>query len=203
MAPGKPDSSVLALLAANAAALGIAWALRMSVRDLMLVYWIQSVIIGAMHAVRILKLERFDVANFRINGQPVEETPATRRRVATFFAMHYGVFHVVYFVFIVAAGAGRLGSIAGYLVCALIFVVNHGFSLRHNLARDARGRPNIGTLMFLPYARIVPMHATILLGGAFIGTAAFFVFGLLKTLADVAMHVVEHHVLGKEPSTPA
>jgi hypothetical protein len=193
-------ASVLALLASNVIALGIAWTLKMSLRDLMLVYWIQSVVIGAASFMRILRLERFDVAGFRMNGRPVEETPATRRQVAAFFAMHYGIFHVVYFAFIVGTGAGKLGSLAGYLACALVFVVNHGYSLRRNLARDSQGRPNIGTLMFLPYARILPMHLTILAGGAFFGgTFAFFLFGFLKTLADVVMHVVEHYVLGARP----
>ena len=200
----RPDRSVLALLAANVAALAIAWALKMSLRDLMLVYWIQSVIIGVTSCIRILRLERFDTDGFRINNQAVEETPATKRRVAAFFAMHYGFFHLVYFIFIVAPGApGKLGSLGAYVLCAAVFAVNHGYSLRHNLERDARGRPNIGTLMFLPYARIVPMHATILFGGMFAGMPAFFLFGGLKTLADVAMHVVEHHVLGKQQARPA
>ena len=30
---------------------------------------------------------------------------------------------------------------------------------------DRQGTPNIGTLMFTPYIRIVPMHITIILGG--------------------------------------
>jgi hypothetical protein len=194
----RQDRSVLALLAANVAALAIAWALKMSLRDLMLVYWIQSVIIGVTSCIRILRLERFDTDGFRINNQAVEETPATKRRVAAFFALHYGFFHLVYLIFIAAPGApGKLGSLGAYLLCAAVFAINHGYSMRHNLARDAGGRPNIGTLMFLPYARIVPMHATILFGGLFAGTPAFFLFGCLKTLADVVMHVVEHYVLGK------
>jgi hypothetical protein len=204
VAQARSDSSVLVLVAANLVALAIAYGTGMSLRSLMLIYWIQSVIIGVCTVVRILSLSSFTTDNFKVNGQPVEATAGTKRQTAIFFALHFGVFHLVYLVFVAfASRASELGSPLGYAACTLIFAANHGYSLRHNLRRDAQGRPNIGTLMFLPYARIVPMHATILLGGAFVGTAAFFLFGLLKTLADVAMHVVEHRVLGKEPATPA
>jgi|CXWL01.1.fsa_nt_gi hypothetical protein len=59
-------------------------------------------------------------------------------------------------------------------------------------------------LMFLPYARILPMHLTILAGGAMTaaGTAAFLLFGGLKLFADALMHTVEHHVLGKGRMLP-
>jgi Family of unknown function (DUF6498) len=83
------------------------------------------------------------------------------------------------------------------VVCTLVFLINHGYSLAHNLRRDAAGRPSIGALMFLPYLRILPMHFTILLGGLlFSGTFAFVLFGALKTAADAVMHTIEHHVLG-------
>lgn len=50
--------------------------------------------------------------------------------------------------------------------------------------------------MTLPYYRIIPMHATIILGGAFFGgTIALLLFVVLKTIADVTMHTVEHHAL--------
>jgi hypothetical protein len=203
-AEARTDKSLLVLLAANLVALAIAYASKMSLRELMLVYWIQSVVIGVASVIRIARLERFDTADLRINDRQVAETPATKRQVAAFFAVHYGFFHLIYFVFIAAgparADAGRLAPLYVYAVLALIFAANHGYSLAHNLRRDARGRPNIGTLMFLPYARIVPMHLTIIFGGLLAGsTFAFFLFGLLKTAADAVMHVVEHRVLGKTP----
>jgi hypothetical protein len=193
-----PDASLLMLLAANLVALGVAWASGMTLRQMMLVYWIQSVVIGITTFIRIRSLHRFDVAGFSINGRPAEETDATRRSTALFFLMHYGFFHLVYFVFVVVEARGSLGSIFGYVVCAVIFAVNHAYSLAHNLRRDAAGRPNIGVLMFLPYARIAPMHLVIVFGAhVFGGPVVFIVFGLLKTAADLVMHVVEHHVLRK------
>ena len=49
--------------------------------------------------------------------------------------------------------------------------------------------------MFYPYARIIPMHLTIVFGFNFGG--ALILFLVLKTFADVIMHIVEHNVLRK------
>ena len=52
--------------------------------------------------------------------------------------------------------------------------------------------------MFTPYLRIVPMHLTIIFGGLMAHTnAGLLLFGVLKTVADVAMHAVEHRRLAQ------
>jgi ribosomal protein S27AE len=189
------DRSALVLIAANLAALAIAWRAGMSLRELMMVYWIQSVIIGICSFVRILSLERFDPSNLNIGKRPVQETTGDKLKVACFFLLHYGFFHFGYLIFVLSERShDSRASAGGYLLCALVFALNHGYSLLKNVALDARGRPSIGTLMFLPYARVFPMHLTILFGGTFFA-GAFALFGGLKILADVAMHTLEHHVL--------
>ena len=199
------DHSLASLVAVNLLALGIALALRFSLRDMMLVYWIQSIVIGLSNVVRIARLHEYSTEGVKLNGQPVEPTAATKHRAAAFFALHYGVFHAVYLAFILSErDAGPLAQPGVYGMLAFAFAANHFFSLRHNLASDAAGKPNLGTLMFMPYVRIVPMHFTIIfgLGMAGGGTVALVIFGLLKTAADCAMHLVEHHVLaqGKPPA---
>jgi hypothetical protein len=87
----------------------------------------------------------------------------------------------------------------GIGLCTLAFPVGHGFSYRHNRERDRERTPNIGCIMFLPYGRIIPMHFTIILGG-FVGAetgGSLPLFLGLKTVADVAMHMVEHAERGK------
>jgi hypothetical protein len=171
----------------------------MSLRELMLVYWMQSVIIGLSFFVRMLKLESFSTEGMTMNGRPVAASARGKVRVALFFAVHYGFFHLIYLLFVAfgppeAKPAGL--STLGYWLCAAVFVISHGYSLLENIAKDRRGQPNLGTLMMLPYARIVPMHLTILFGGLlFKGGAALVLFCILKTVADVVMHSVEHHVL--------
>ena len=203
-AEARADSSVYMLIAANVVALAISLWTHMSLRELMVVYWIQSVIIGIAAAARILSLERFTTGGITMNDRPVPEKPSSKALVAGFFAMHYGGFHAVYLVFLAAApGEQSGGSLLGYVLCSAVFSVNHGYSLAQNVKRDALGRPNIGALMILPYARIIPMHLTIVFGGLFFGGLwAFFLFGLLKIAADVGMHTVEHHVFAKGSLLP-
>jgi hypothetical protein len=193
------DRSVVSLVAVNVFALAVAWATGMAAREVILLYLIQSVVIGATSFIRILKLERFDPGSVRINKRALEETPAGKKQIAGFFALHYGVFHAIYLVFVINPfdpEAEPLGPFWPYALCALAFAVSHGYSLAANLAHDAGGRPKIGIIMMLPYARILPMHVIILFGGVLLsGTITFVVFGILKTIADVVMHVVEHRVL--------
>jgi len=79
-----------------------------------------------------------------------------------------------------------------FWLCAIGFGLDHVWPCRERVALDRQATPNIGTLMFTPYLRILPMHLTIVLGALFINTAAGMVlFGVLKALADLAMHFVE------------
>jgi Family of unknown function (DUF6498) len=192
------DDSAWSLLAANALAAGIAWGVHMSLRELMLVYWMQSVIIGLSYFLRMLGLHEFTTEGTTMNGRPIPETAGGKRMVALFFAFHYGFFHFVYLMFLVSGkgAASVAGSRLALALCALGFLVNHAYSLARNLEADRAGRPNLGTMMFLPYARILPMHFTIILGGLLHGGAGiWWLFAALKTGADVLMHAVEHHVL--------
>ena len=194
----RSDHSFYALIASNVLALVIGAATQMGLREMMLVYWIQSAIIGITHFVRMLLLREFNAEGFHMGGRPFQQTGSDKLKLALFFLLHYGGFHAVFLAFLLdrKAGGAAVGSAVGYLLCALVFATNHTYSLLQNLQRDARGRPHVALLMFLPYARIFPMHITIVLGGgSYAGAAAFSLFGGLKTAADVVMHTIEHHVL--------
>lgn len=181
------------LAASNGLVIVIALALDWTLVSMMLVYWTQSVVIGVSNVCRILALERFSTENFTINKRPVDPTPQTKRQVATFFMLHYGIFHFAYLVFIVTEAGDEPLFDAGFLVCAAAFALNHLYSYRYNRDLDRRGRPNIGTLMFTPYLRIIPMHLTIVFGlSRAHGSLGLLFFGGLKTAADVLMHYVEH-----------
>lgn len=190
------DYSFVALIAANVLALVIGRATGMGLREMMFVYWIQSVMIGITHFVRILLLREFNTAGFTFSGRPMEETLSDKLRIALFFLMFYGMAHVVFFGLMLHGKGGGSGSAIGYSLCAIVFAFNHLYSLVHNLQKDARGKPHLALLMVLPFARIVPMHVTIVLGqGRYVSVELFFLFGGLKTVADVVMHVIEHHLL--------
>lgn len=196
------DESLLGLAVANVVALAIAVYTSMTLQEVMLVYWIQSVIIGAGNVIRIVSLRRYTKA-IAGSSRPVEPMPIFRFAYAAFFVLHYGFFHVAYFSFI--ARKGSVGPLGPYVACGLAFLASHAFSLRRNLASDAAGCPSIGILTFMPYARILPMHLVIISGvaaGAATGTAGVLVFGALKTAADMLMHAVEHYVTAKGSLDP-
>ncbi|HEY7841420.1 MAG TPA: DUF6498-containing protein [Gammaproteobacteria bacterium] len=193
------DSSVWLLVAANVFALFAALHFDWTARSLMLVYWSQSVAIGFSYFLRILSLEKFSTENFYINKQPVQPTQGTKVQVAFFFAFHYGFFHFIYLMFLVVdVRNGPPELDIWFWLCAAAFFLNHFWSYRYNRDIDRMGTPNIGTLMFTPYLRIVPMHLTIIAGGLMTESGgALLLFGVLKTLADVGMHVAEHAQLRK------
>ena len=201
---------VLALLqVAVANGLATWWAVRSGWPLLMLAvpFWIQSVVIGWFYRRRILALERFCTDGFEIDGKPVPETAETRTTTASFLAMHYGFFHVVYAVLLAAFGlTGNLGDISGLriddlwsvLALGALFAFTQAVEHRRAVAADRRLRPNIGAMLFLPYVRVLPMHLTILLGAALgSGAGALVLFGVLKAAADAAMLVLEERLVAR------
>jgi len=192
------DPSLFTLLASNLVAIGLALAFGWSLLTIMLAYWAQSIIIGFFNILRILSLKDFSTKGFTINNRPVKPTQGTKLITAVFFAFHYGGFHLGYAMFLgsFAAGSGTGIDFGQVLFMAGIFFANHLFSFLYNLAKDKR-KQNLGKIMFFPYARIIPMHFTILFGGMVmgVGQAQGFLLVLflgLKTLADLAMHAIEH-----------
>jgi len=163
--------------------------------DVMLVYWVQSVIIGYYNYHRIMDLKEFSTKNFRMNNKRPDPTPETKKSLARFFALHYGIFHAAYLGFILGRESGAIGlSSIGIVACIVAFVLNHRYSYQYNKERDSQRVPNIGTIMLFPYARIVPMHITIAIAASQTGGSpkTLFIFLVLKTVADIIMHMIEH-----------
>jgi hypothetical protein len=186
------DRSVWTLLAVNAAILCIALVDRWNIVALMAAYWAQSVQIGISNVFRILALDRFSTEGFRIGGRAVDPTPAVKRKTAFFFAFHYGFFHLGYLAFLAAAAKRTVIFDSWFLLCTVAYGLDHIWAFRDRVALDRQATTNIGTLMFTPYLRILPMHLTIVLGALFIKSAAgLILFGVLKTLADLGMHMAE------------
>ncbi|MBP7828734.1 MAG: hypothetical protein KA248_02320 [Kiritimatiellae bacterium] len=198
----RRDWSAASLVASNVLTLAMALIGDWNAGTLMWVYWGQSVIIGFFNFLRILSLNEFSTKGVESNGKSVDPTPATRRGMAFFFLFHYGFFHLVYMVFLVGLAAEGLAQVAAIGLCLAAFLVNHAFSFFYNLKSDRRNVRNIGTVMFFPYARILPMHLTIIFGSALPwNRAVLLLFLSLKTAADLVMHVVEHAALGDNPSS--
>lgn len=197
------DLSFWGLSASNL--LVVVWALaeNWALTIIMWVYWSQSVIIGLFWFIKILTLRDFSTKGYKMSGRPVLPTKGTKIQTAMFFLVHYGGFHLGYAVFLF----GRLKSVqaAPIFAMASIFFLYQGFSFFYNRKWVDKRKPNIGRLFVFPYARIIPMHLTIILGGlltinTYKGRFVLLLFMLLKTLADAVMHVVEHKGFSDRPA---
>ncbi len=187
--------SALSLVLSNIFTIIVAVIEQWNLSKLLWIYWGQSVVIGYFNWRKIRCLKEFSTDGLKINDQPLPATKVSQGRVANLFALHYGGFHVCYFVFlfIEKTDVSQL-EILSAATCLSVFIFNHWFSFRQNLEKYIAHRPNLGTVMSFPYARILPMHLTILVGSFFEerSTETLILFLGLKTLADLAMHLVEH-----------
>lgn len=196
------DLSLFGIFLGNVLSIVMAYAYGWSLHQIMWIYWGQSVTIGVMNVIRMLSLKEFTTKGMTSNGSPVPVTMSAKRSVAKFFAVHFGFFHFVYAIFLwqeMPLNEVGMETIMLMVSCLAAFVGGHSFSLMHNMSSDFRQKkPNLGTLMFYPYMRIIPMHLTIVFGG--MGGIGMAVFMGLKMLADLGMHMVEHHLFQKPDS---
>jgi hypothetical protein len=214
------DRSLWGIVATNLVTLVIALWQQWGLIHLLWPFWAQSVIIGYFARRRILMLQDFCTAGMKVNGRTLDATPETLRNTANFFAVHYGFFHFAYLAVLVgftltADGAGvvpvtnestgevmmlHVGLVhpLDFIIFALIaagFWSSHRKSHREHVQSDLARRPKPGTLVMLPYVRIVPMHMTIIMGAWLGGASALWLFILLKTIVDIALHRTEHRWL--------
>ncbi len=210
------DYSGIGILVSNVLAVVFALIDGWGLGNLMLIYWWQSVLIGFFHFFRIILLKSFCTEGFTSNGTRVPETNKGKFSTAVFFAVHYGFFHLVYVVFLIGFASadggeaepgvdptdGESSRLLWFVLSMLGFIFGHAYSFYQNVRADLQNRPNLGTMMFLPYARIIPMHLTIILGSmSGSGMGSLLLFSGLKTGADYVMHIVEHRVLRRKHVT--
>ncbi len=203
------DASLWGIVAGNVLTLVLAITQQWPASEIIWIYWWQSVFIGVANFYRLWTIKEFSTKGFTSNGQRVPETQAGARSTAIFFAAHYGIFHFVYMTFLFSMSdrsellpATMIDNILAVTAIAGFFA-SHLFSLRYNATRDFKSKkPNIGSLMFYPYLRIIPMHLTIIIGGA-LGAFSLIIFVGLKAIADAGMHVVEHHIFRSDAPASA
>ncbi len=194
------DPSLWGVIFGNIVSIYLAVTQGWPLSQIMWIYWGQSVIIGVMNVIRMLSLKNFTTEGMTQNGSPVPETMEAKRGIAGFFALHYGIFHLVYAVFLwqdQPLNALELNEAFFMMIGLSVFVGSHSFSLMHNMSADFRQKkPNLGTLMVYPYLRIIPMHLAIIFGSS-IESLGLIIFMGLKTFADAGTHMVEHYLFQK------
>ena len=170
-----------------------------SINEIILLFWIQSVLIGVFNFLDMLTLKNFAAGNVKMNNKPVLSDPANRAGcMACFFAVHYGVFHFAYLIFLFTLI--DIKNIDWQFVQISFFAMLAASiaNFVQNKIRNKTQDVNISAMFFMPYARIVPMHLVIL-APKFLNISAPLLFLTLKTFADVIMHLVYRGLVFKSP----
>jgi len=216
------DRSTQSLIAVNLISILMAIILKWSIYDVMIIYWFQSVSIGIftfykLYSYPLEQIERdiSDNKTLEVNDLAVTNPRMAKIIIAGFFAMHYGLFHLVYVIFIVgfSYSEGFPLDLIGGLIGALLFFANHLYSYLffkdgdENITENESGNGkrsaglSIADIFSKPYARIIPIHLTIMAGAAishFITKGLFqnifvlLIFMGLKTFMDVIAHKNKH-----------
>ena len=163
-----------------------------SVGTVIWIYFLQSLLLGFQYWVRMLAISS-------------RSTEKGKWFAPLFFCGHFGLFHLVYFIFLIAMTASSKGISSDFKTVLLglgVMLINTIFSTVSDVKSDKLNDRSAGILMFIPYLRIAPLHLFIILGfGSLSGTRnpndlwffkqdAFIVFIVLKTITDVAMHII-------------
>ena len=188
------DKSALSLLLANAITIVIAVCEGWRVVDVMWVYCVQSAAIG-FYSWRGLR--RLVERSKRIDPGSVDTSDC---HPASFFAIHYGTFQLVFSLYVIGSMRQAAGGIhwLSVLVCIGMFLANHAFSHRYH-QQDITGDPVrvFRRLFAVPYLRVVPMNAAIFIAHitGVQNTAILVLFLLLKTFTDLIAHLAKHRWL--------
>jgi hypothetical protein len=167
------------------------------------IYFFQSVIIGMSNAIRIAGLSNFLASNLSKDGQPVAVTTKTKWSGAIFFTFHYGFFHILIFIALVifSFDNGSKLDLKIVMIHAGIMAINAIISTYSTIVQDREEKPAINDLFFTPYMRIIPMHFFLIIGITrkanpevllpLVGAInVFWLFLILKLLADLIMHII-------------
>lgn len=202
--------SSLALIAANLLALWGVLAWDWPVFPILLLFWMENVIVGALNVARMLLLDPGDLATW-----------AGKLLMVPFFCVHYGMFTLVHGVFVLALFGGAAYERAGGGLFSIEPVLravrdydlwlpvaalagSHLFSFVWNYClRGEYQRASLQDLMARPYGRVMVLHVTILAGGFAAQALGSPLWALLLLIAlkigiDLAAHIKERGKMAED-----
>jgi hypothetical protein len=206
-------TSTLSLIFSNLLVIFFAAVDGISANEVLWIYWSQSVIIGIFNFIKMITLKDFSTEGFKQGKKQMLPTRATAISSAVFFLFHYGFFHLIYAVFLgtfsdFSYSSGSNSGTKYFLLSAGMFFISYLIEFINSKKEQTEELPNIGMIMFAPYARIIPMHLTIIFGG-FIGAAGsifstntnlavIILFIGIKTVVDLITHSIDFKKLKKQ-----
>jgi hypothetical protein len=140
------DPSAFSLIVANLITIELALLGRWELGQVMRIYWWQSVIIGAFHFVRLLRLEHFHTEGPDESGEVIAPTADEKLRSAAAFILSFGWMHAIYMMFILRLPVERPDY--PYLMPVAVVAVggNHHISLLKNVESEVAEPPGDGAV---------------------------------------------------------
>jgi hypothetical protein len=214
---GAAASLVLANLLPLAGVLWFGW----SVRTVLIVYWLENGVIGAVNVLKILRAEGTAPAGpARPAGRgtggrrvgttlamsPTIPTTGQRAALVPFFVLHYGTFWLVHGIFVLSLPLFSTAALeetstvdtgpepGQLLIVVVLLAISHLVSYRLNfIGRGEYLRVSPVQQVMAPYGRLVVLHVTIIVGGiAIAGTGAPAAAVLILVLLKTAMDLGFH-----------
>jgi Family of unknown function (DUF6498) len=192
-------TSILALIATNLVPLFGVLFLSWDTFEIVGLYWIENVIIGAINVLKIatcfpnpsqLDATKFDtqdaVRRFSKRGRGARrQQHASKLFFVPFFTLHYGIFCLAHGIFVLSffevesTGNGLLGGPRTFWQMmserqlwwgVIALAASHLYSYAVNyLGRGEFRRTTVPALMIQPYARVVVLHLAIIFGAIVAG----------------------------------
>lgn len=154
--------------------------------------------IGVFNFIDMLTLKHFKENDLKLKEEGSASKPYPKEGcLPWFFLVHYGIFHLVYFVFLTTLIDTKKLDFRFIELSFFIILAACLSNFVQNKIRNRREDVNIGAMFIMPYARVIPMHLMIILP-AFFHISGAMIFLVLKMLADVIMHFVYQNAVFKK-----
>lgn len=196
MKPAYFSLSLIALIAVNLIPLiGTTYA-NWNIFSVMLMYWLETAIIGW-----------FTVKRMRFLALKANENPkdpfSFNVFLLPFFCLHFGIFMFVHLIFVFAFFFSSQISWPGVIFMFASLYFSHWLSYSQNFIEHMEYKSvTQDSLFWRPYPRVIVMHLTVIFGGALTMSlnqpkAGLMVLIVFKTIIDAISHVAEHWQLSK------
>ena len=192
--PGFGGSAV-ALGASNLVIVALAAQLNWRAQEILWLYWIQSIVIGAFSLIRVIGLIRWNArqATPTPPGEYVQSLPG--------FVIFFVFFHL--FFLMVLAALQAFTTDAGMAACIAMFLVQSALDDRRDRSLDAaEGTPDPMRIIYLALGRILPFFLMLALIATVRSKQAVVYALLVKMVADSVMHPAGAGNTRSKPASP-
>lgn len=188
---GIPLSNFFGLVATNVFVIALAVYQAWDIGQLVWVYIGQSIIIGIFTVWRVARTELYTM---RTTGDVKTKTGA-----ALAFAFAFSFMHLIYIAFLLSKEKAALENITPLLLCLGVFLLDRSLYYKNVMHRQKESFVEIGSIIGVPFLRVVVMHFVLILG-FIIETQSFSLVFIItvKTLGDMLFEYIEFRILPLE-----